>query len=138
MLTGRNWWTVALVLGLSLLAVTGCRKKGSRRTTNINGADIFTTDKFPGAEVQDGNVADDKRAFSPSGEDFVSGSLQVTQNGTRGTAMATYRTSTSGLWASHFDGSWTPPVKLQALDAPGVPSVSSSDLVVHAFINTDD
>ncbi|NUN49929.1 MAG: hypothetical protein HUU15_13970, partial [Candidatus Brocadiae bacterium] len=67
MMTGRNWWTVALVLGLSLLAVTGCRKKGSRRTTNISGADIFTTDTFPGAEVQDGNVADDKRAFSPSG-----------------------------------------------------------------------
>ncbi|NUN48248.1 MAG: hypothetical protein HUU15_05395, partial [Candidatus Brocadiae bacterium] len=56
MLNGSRWWTVALVLGLSLLAVTGCRKKSSRRTTNISGADIFTTDTFPGAEVQDGNV----------------------------------------------------------------------------------
>ncbi|NUN49872.1 MAG: hypothetical protein HUU15_13680, partial [Candidatus Brocadiae bacterium] len=54
MFSGSRWWTVALVLGLSLIAATGCRKKSSRRTTNISGADIFTTDTFPGAEVQDG------------------------------------------------------------------------------------
>jgi len=133
MLTGKRFWTLALVLGLCVLATAGCRRKSSKGTT-INTSGIFTTDTFPGAPVQDGNVSDDKRAMSNSGEDY-NNDILCTANGDRGTMMLTYTTD-QGLYAHYYDGStWTPPVALRAADADT--SGVSGDRVVHAFINTD-
>lgn len=136
-----------VLLGVAVLSVcvaffAGCRRRSSShgRTTDD---DIFTTDDFPGSSVQDGNVADDLRAFSPSGIDINPGSLTVTTNGDRGTAMATYSgTGVSGggtfLYAQHFDGeTWTPPVQLEALDVSFLPgSGFAAAATVHAFLNT--
>ncbi|MCC6740096.1 MAG: hypothetical protein IT452_13700, partial [Planctomycetia bacterium] len=69
MLTGKRFWTLALIFGLCVLATAGCRRKRSRGTTINNTSGVFTTDNFPGASVQDNNVADDKRAFSASTDD---------------------------------------------------------------------
>ncbi|MBI2919511.1 MAG: hypothetical protein HYY18_00335 [Planctomycetes bacterium] len=144
MLKGRRFWTFAMVIALCVIVTAGCRRKRSGSTT-ITGSDIFTTDSFPGGDVQDNNVADDKRAMSMSGQDFVGGSLKVTMNGDRGTGMATYTTtngfggsSDGGLYAHYFDGAtFTPPVNLRAIDSVGVFPTTTAD-IIHAFINTEE
>lgn len=144
MLTGRRFWTFAMVLALCVIVTAGCKRRRSKGSTTINqGSDIFTTDSFPGAPVQDGNVSDDKRAFSNADSDF-NFNLRVTMNGDRGTAMATYEIDEGGtqnqIFAHYFDGStWTPPVQLSALDVD-LSSASGTDVgaTVHAFINTSE
>src|SRR5687768_8032154 len=140
MLTGRRFGTFAVVFVLAIVTVTaGCRRRsGSRTTINQGGADIFTTDEFPGDSVQNGNVADDERAMSVSGDDFSTDSLKCTMNGSRGSAMITYNTDDDGTWAQHYDGStWTAPVSLRALDLPSTFAESTAD-IIHAFINTEE
>ena len=116
MFTGSRFWTIALVLGLCLLATAGCKRKRSGNTF-ITGSDIFTTDEFPGESVQSGNVADDQRAMSVSGEDVSGGSVRVFANGDRGISIVTYRTTGGRLYAHYYnDGWWSPPVALSAVD----------------------
>lgn len=138
MLTGRRFWTFAMVFVLAIVTVTaGCRRRsGSRTTINNSGSDIFTTDAFPGDDVQQNNVADDKRALSPSGDDF-SGGLRCTMNGSRGTAMITYQMD-DGAVAQYYDGAqFTPPVALRSTDSQNTHAFSYSD-IIHAFINTEE
>ena len=80
MILSRRFWTVAVVLGLCVMATAGCRRKRSG-TTNIFGSSIFTTDNFPGGAVQDGNVGDDQRAMSNAGVDV--NDVRVFFNGDR-------------------------------------------------------
>lgn len=132
MLTGSRFWTLALVLGMCVIATAGCRRK-SKRSTTVNTSGVFTTDNFPGASVQDNNVADDKRAFSTSTDDY-SGGLVCTHNGDRGTMMATYEVDDQ-VFAHYYDGSaWTPGVVLRHWDT----SIGTTDAseIVHAFVNT--
>lgn len=136
MLTGRKFLTTSLVLVLCVAAATGCRRRSSRGGTTVNNSSsIFTTDQFPGPSVQDGNVADDGRAFSNSGDDF-NGSLRATPNGDRGQWIVTYDMDDDGLIAHHYDGStWTPPVALRALDTS---TKFNTGEVIHAFLNTEN
>jgi hypothetical protein len=134
---------VLAILVICVLATAGCRRRrSSNSTTIVNGADIFTTDTFPGAPVQTHNVADDLRGWSPSGLDVAIGSLRVTPNGDRGTMMATYQansnTGTTVLFfGQYYDGSvWTPPVALYAPDMNSDTVIANRTL--HAWINTDD
>jgi len=132
MLTGNRFWTLAVVLGVCILATAGCRRKSSDDNTSSDD-DIFTTDTFPGTEVQVGNVGDDARAMSNSGVDF-GGSLQVVYNGSTGTAMATYLAG-GRLYAHYYDGTmWTPPVALGALDCALLTAGGNTAV---AFLNTD-
>lgn len=135
-MTGRRFWTLALVALLCVVVTAGCKRRRSSKTTiNNTGSDIFTTDNFPGAPVQNGNVSDDKRAMSNAGEDY-NGDLQCVHNGDTGVAMITYTTET-GVYAHYYNGStWTPPVHLNAVDADAI-SGDGSDVVV-AFINTSE
>lgn len=135
MLTGRRFMTFALVALLCVLVTAGCKRKSSKSTTVVNDDDIFATDTFPGSDVQSGNVSDDKRAMSNSGEDY-SDDITAVHNGDRGTAMITYTTD-SGLYAHYYNGStWTPPVHLNAVDADAT-TVDGNDVVI-AFINTSE
>lgn len=135
--TVRCW--AALLLVAALFA--GCRRRSSHTTVQADD-DIFTTDDFPGAPVQAGNVADDGRAMSPAGEDYSQ--LGCFFNGSRGTVMVLFFTEPPvpgdpyHLYASHFDGeSWTPPVSLAAADGTPVEFKFGMDAVV-AFLNTAD
>jgi hypothetical protein len=143
MLKGSRFATSSLIVVLAVFAATGC-KRDSDDTTIIAGNDIFTTDNFPGDSVQDGNVADDQRAMSPSGTTMISGSLRCTMNGDTCQAMITYTTTSDfapevgGLYAHHYDGdSWTPPVAIRALDVSSTFPTSTGD-IIHGFINTED
>jgi len=134
MLTGKRFWTLAVVLSACVLAAAGCRRKSSDGNTITNN-EIFTTDDFPGASVQDGNVSDDKRAFSISGDTF-SGGLVCTHNGDRGTIMVTYRVDEQ-IFAHYFDGStWTTGVALRHFDT--YVGTTDANEIVHAFINTSN
>ncbi|MCC6742207.1 MAG: hypothetical protein IT452_24515, partial [Planctomycetia bacterium] len=130
---------VRLLCALTLLVLlcglgSGCRGKRSRTTTVVQGGGVFTTDEFPGDPVQNGNVADDLRAMSPSG-DAYNGQLRVVHNGDRGDAIVVYRGATGFAYAHHFDGeSWTPPVQLVAVDAD-LGSVQAGQACI-AFLNT--
>ncbi len=118
----------------------------------------LTTDNFPGGEVDDNNVADDERAFSINGQQFIDGSLKCTPNGSTGQVIVTFGTiagdffneddidinrvaaaaSIGGIrfWASHFDGQrFTTPVELLGddIDINQQPDFQS---VVVAFFNT--
>ncbi|MCE9582524.1 MAG: hypothetical protein K8T20_08535 [Planctomycetes bacterium] len=141
MITGRRFLTLALVVGLCALAAAGCSRRRSKGSTTTTSTDIFTTDEFPGASVQDNNVADDKQAFSVAGADVSSGlaaDLQVIYNGDRCVAIATYTVIVPGgtiRYAHYYDGSWTPPVALGAFDCV-LTSVGSTAAV--AFLNTGD
>lgn len=121
---------------IAVLLSAGCRRKRESHTTVVNESqDIFTTDEFPGASVQDGNVADDQRAFSNSGENHAANSIRCTPNGSTGKMMVTYRTD-STLYAHYYDGeTWTPPVSLGALDC-NIPSIDAD--VIHAWVNTSE
>ncbi|NUN47215.1 MAG: hypothetical protein HUU15_00100 [Candidatus Brocadiae bacterium] len=133
-LSARTALVVALV-ALVVAGVTGCRKK-TKRSTVVQAGGISTTDDFPGAPVQNGNVADDQRAMSPSG-DACAGQLRVVHNGDRGTAMATYRGASGIAWANYYDGeSWTTPIALTASDTD-LGTVIASEICV-AFLNTSD
>jgi hypothetical protein len=133
MLTGKRFWTLALVLGLCVLATAGCRRKKSDGTT-INTSGIFTTDNFPGASVQDNNVSDDKRAFSTHTDDYNGGSLVCTHNGDRGTIMVTYSVDDM-IFAHYYDSStWTTGVALRHFDS--FTGTTDAGEIVHAFINT--
>ncbi|MCC6737954.1 MAG: hypothetical protein IT452_02825 [Planctomycetia bacterium] len=129
------------VAAAAVIASSGCRKI-VRKTIYVRDAGIFTTDDFPGASVQDGNVADDKRAMSPSNQSFQN--MKITFNGDRGTALVTYLTFSVGVptvYCHHFDGeTWTPPVVLEADDVALGASPAPIDVnrVCHAFINTAD
>lgn len=134
---------VLCAAGLVLAAVLlgGCRRR-SHRTYVPKDDDIFTTDDFPGAPVQAGNVADDGRAMSPSGETYAQ--LGCFFNGDRGTVMVLFFTEPSvpgdpyHLYATHFDGeTWTPPVALAAADGHPVEFKFGMNAVV-AFLNTAD
>jgi len=134
MLTGKRFWTLAMVLGLCVLATAGCRRKKSNDTTISNNG-IFTTDNFPGAPVQDNNVSDDKRAFSTHTDDYNGGSLVCTHNGDRGTIMVTYDVDDM-IFAHYYDGStWTTGVALRNFDAYS--DTTDAGEIIHAFINTD-
>ncbi|MCE9582807.1 MAG: hypothetical protein K8T20_09965 [Planctomycetes bacterium] len=129
----------ALLLMLVALAA-GCRKKSSHTTVLAGDDDIFTTDDFPGAPVQNGNVADDGRAMSPAGENYSQ--LGCVFNGDRGTAIALFFTEASDptkpehLYATHYDGeTWTPPVSLAAADGQPIEFKFAMNAVV-AFLNT--
>ncbi|MCE9582912.1 MAG: hypothetical protein K8T20_10490 [Planctomycetes bacterium] len=136
MLTGRRFVTIALVIGLCALAVTGCHRRSSKGSTTINKSDIFTTDEFPGAPVQAGNVADDQRAMSVSGSDVIPGSVRCVANGDRGTMIATYQVTGGRLYAHYYDGSgWTPPRALSALDCILTSASANTEV---AFINTEN
>jgi len=137
MLTDRRFLTFAMIALLCLIVTAGCRKRSSGHSSySGDSGDIFTTDSFPGPSVQDGNVADDGRAFSPSGESFA-GDLICTPNGARGTCMVTYRTDTGQVYAQHFDGGgWTPPVALGAIDAVMAGAGAFAFNIVHSFLNT--
>lgn len=112
---------VCCLLAVAVAAAGGCRKKSSRSWT-AGDDDIFTTDEFPGAPVQAGNVAADLRAMSNSGETAFG--AQCTWDGARGAAIVTYVAievgpggSTYHAYAHYYDGeTWTPPVALAALD----------------------
>ena len=144
MLTGRRFWTFAMVLALCVIVTAGCKRRRSKGSTTINqGSDIFTTDNFPGAPVQDGNVGDDKRGFSQSGLNW-NNDLRCTHNGDRGTVMVTYTaddeafSGDGGLFAHYYDGSvWTPPVALRAIDTTSIDPFTADD-IIHAFINTSE
>jgi hypothetical protein len=125
----------ALVLvAASVAAAAGCHRKRSHDTVTTD-PDVFATDDFPGDPVQDGNVADDLRALSPSGVNVLD-SARVTFNGHRGTAMLTYGTDDGQLYAHYYDGdSWTPPVPLTAVDAD---LATCKTATVVAFVNTED
>jgi hypothetical protein len=147
--------TTALVVGLCVLATTGCRRRRSRTTIN-QGSSIFTTDDFPGTSVQDGNVSDDQRAFSPPGAEVSD--VRAYFNGDRDIAMVVYEFGTSSdpffggeglnLYVHYYqEGQFQPPVHLtKAVDLIG--GVSSSgftgelmyDLndVSVAWVNTED
>ncbi|MEK7469467.1 MAG: hypothetical protein AAB074_18995 [Planctomycetota bacterium] len=124
---------VSFVLVL-LVAFPGCRRRKSGDTF-VSAGGVFTTDNFPGSAVQDGNVADDKRAFSPSGKGARE--LRCTFNGDHGTALATYESVDSagdpaGIYAHYFDGeTWTPPDSAfsERLSAPMVlsPDLDGND-----------
>ncbi len=132
MATGKRFWTLAIVLGLCVLVSAGCRRKNKRSTT-VNTSGVFTTDDFPGASVQDNNVADDRRAFSSSTDDY-DGGLVCTHNGDRGTIMVTYDVDDQ-IFAHYYDGSaWTPGVALRHWDT----AIGTTDAgeIVHAFVNT--
>lgn len=132
MSNGKRCWTIALVIPLCVMAVAGCRNKRSRHVTVNNSGGIFTTDDFPGAPVQDGNVADDKRAFNAG--DYT-GQIFCTQNGDRGTMMVSYRESRT-VYSHYYDGErWTPGVALRNSDAD-MDGTLSQVPVVHAFLNT--
>jgi hypothetical protein len=134
MLTGKRFWTLAVVLSACVLAAAGCRRKSSDGDTIVSNG-IFTTDNFPGASVQDGNVSDDKRAFSISGDSF-SGGLVCTHNGDRGTIMVTYRVDEQ-IFAHYFDGStWTIGVALRHFDT--YVGTTDANEIVHAFVNTSN
>ena len=133
MLTGKRFWTLAVVFGLCVLATAGCRRK-SKRNTTVNTSGVFTTDTFPGATVQENNVADDKRAFSTSTDDY-DGGLVCTHNGDRGNIMVTYDVDDQ-IFAHYYDGSvWTTGVALRHFDT----YIGTTDAgeIVHAFVNTD-
>ncbi|NUN49379.1 MAG: hypothetical protein HUU15_11185 [Candidatus Brocadiae bacterium] len=131
-------WTAVLLI---LAAFAGCRKR-TRHVQSAGDDDIFTTDDFPGAPVQDGNVADDGRAMSPAGEDAFP--PVCIRNGDRGTAIVLFATAPevpggpAHLYATHFDGeSWTPPVELSAWDGQFF-TKSFGPRAVVAFLNTED
>ncbi len=125
---------VLLLIACVVSTAAGCRRRKSRDSV-VNRADIFTTDEFPGAPVQNGNTADDQRAMSPSSLNF-NDEIKVTFNGERGTAMVTYQAE-GVIYAHYFDGeTWTPPVSLGALDCQYDFGVNGRQ-IVHAFLNTD-
>ncbi len=135
--------TVCCWAALVVLAVVfaGCRRRSHHATANRDD-DIFTTDDFPGAPVQDGNIADDGRAMSPAAEDYSQ--LGCFFNGSRGTAILLFFTDPTvpgdppHLYATHYDGeTWTPPVSLAAADGTPVEFKFGMDAVV-AFLNTAD
>lgn len=135
MSSGSRILTAALVAALSVAALAGCRKRSSGDTI-VNGSDIFTTDDFPGAPVQAGNLAQDQRAMSPDRESVLF--TNFTMNGDRGTGMLTWIAGSDGLvppihlYCSYYDGAeWTPPVHMAAPDA-----LSGSSGVRVAFLNT--
>lgn len=152
MLTGKRFWTLAVVFGLCVLATAGCRRKSSKKTT-INGSSIFTTDDFPGAPVQDGNVADDQRALSEAGINVDNtGDIRVFFNGDRDIAMVVYATGSGGSGGGdnamihYYDGVFRPGVQLtSAVDLTdagwdwwwGSNDVYTSNISV-AWINTDE
>src|SRR5687768_5815623 len=106
--------TVVAVLVIAC-AAPGCSRRRSNSTLVNDGSDIFTTDSFPGAPVQDHNVADDQRAMSNSGDTAFG--LRVFVNGSRGQVIAVYSDLDGHIYAHHYDGeTWTPPVSLSALD----------------------
>ena len=133
---------LVVLFAIAVLVATGCRRSRKSSTVFSSDDDIFTTGDFPGAPVQDGNVADDGRAMSPSGEDVKN--IRCTINGGRGTAMLTYKTDPAGssapvhIYAHYFDGTrWTPPVVLASADATPA-AFALEPPIVHAFINTAD
>lgn len=132
----RGVAALAILLCLTMLA-TGCRRRRRGGNTTITkSSDIFTTDSFPGSPVQNGNVADDKRAMSNSGETFQDG-FKMTFNGDRNAAMVTYNAG-DAFYAHYYDGeTWTPPVFLGAIDAQLNSGVDGRQ-VVHAFVNTEN
>jgi hypothetical protein len=144
MLTGRRFWTLALIIGLCALATAGCKRKKSNHTTIISGSDIFTTDNFPGAGVQTNNVADDQRAMSTSGQNF-GGNLQVFWNGSRGQAIVSYRgnsgssSSGGGAVVHYFNGeTFTPPVGLRCIDSQDALTGYRNNVQAVAWLNTEN
>ncbi|MCE9580899.1 MAG: hypothetical protein K8T20_00125 [Planctomycetes bacterium] len=143
-MTFRNHRTLAAaLLALGVLSAGGCHKSRGHSSYSSSGSSIFTTDTFPGAAVHDGDVADDKRAWSPPGTDVILGTLKCTPNGDRGTMMATYGVQSTGisttntLMAQYYDGSvWTTPVVLTATDANFLAGSVVFTSIVHAWINT--
>lgn len=115
----RRFMFCLLVLAVAVSG--GCRKKSSHSRTSQDD-DIFTTDDFPGAPVQAGNVAADLRAMSNAGETAFG--AQCTFDGTRGAAIVTYVGIEAGpggpfyhVYAHYYDGeTWTPPIALDAMD----------------------
>ncbi|MCE9581557.1 MAG: hypothetical protein K8T20_03470 [Planctomycetes bacterium] len=129
----RSGIAVALSLAVLLFAA-GCRHRSGTRTTVETGGGIFTTDNFPGAPVQNGNVADDQRGMSPSGEDYdyIQGCFP---NGDRGTALVVFKMLSGQSYVTYYDGeSWTPPVILAATDCV-LDTVQENVFV--AWINTE-
>lgn len=128
-----------LAVALYVSAAQGCRKT-IRKTVIRSEPGIFTTDNFPGAPVQNGNVADDKRAMSPSNQSFQN--MKITFNGDRGTALLSYTTASVAAFTTFcqfYDGeTWTPPVVLAAVDVAlgGFPGPIDVNRVCHAFLNT--
>ncbi|MCE9583483.1 MAG: hypothetical protein K8T20_13440 [Planctomycetes bacterium] len=127
MLTGKRFMTLAVVLGLCVLATAGCRRKSSKGTTvNNQTTSIFTTDSFPGEPVQAGNVADDQRALSEAGLDVDSqGDIRVFFNGDRDIAMVVY---TTGFEGSTGQGTGAMIHYYDGVFRPGVPLTSAADL----------
>ncbi|MCE9584986.1 MAG: hypothetical protein K8T20_21045 [Planctomycetes bacterium] len=146
----RRWTTIAVVLAVGLLATAGCRKKSrSSHSSGSNDGQIFTTDDFPGAPVQDNNVADDGKAMSPpTGTTFIGGptnNVFVTMNGDRGTAIVVYvvqdflsggSLGANGLYVHYYDGErFTPPVALRTTDSS---DVQPTIIPRVAFLNTSN
>lgn len=138
MRTAFRRMTIAIAAVVALAFPCGCRKKKSGNTI-IEGNSIFTTDSFPGAPVQNGNVAHDQRAMSPDREAVAGGTCVM--NGDRGTAMQVWLSFSDGglppyhAYASYYDGeTWTPPVHLAAADADFSYPVG----VQVAFLNTSN
>ncbi len=124
--------TIAVLL---MLAAVGCNDDGD----DINIVEEFTTDNFPGNQIQDTNVADDERAFSINGQDFLIGSLKCHPNGGTGAGIVTFGTQDGGefhLWASAYAaGRFTTPVELLGddIDITDAPQFQG---VVVGFFNT--
>jgi len=153
-MAGRRFLTLALIVGLCVLSAAGCSRRKGRRTTINQGDSIFTTDNFPGTSVQDGNVADDKRAMSPAGDEVVD--VEVFFNGDRDVAMVVYTYSDAGaffgggsnLYVNYYEsGQFHPPVHLsRAVDLADATEqdafFGSNEYVVGdvsvAWVNTDN
>lgn len=135
---GRKYWTLIAVLSICALFGAGCKRKSSRNTTITNSDDdIFTTDEFPGAPVQNGNVADDGRAMSVSSEDFDDG-LEYFADGSSGRGILKYHTNgDDNMYVHYYNGeTWTPPIAVRAYEADA--SSTDYDATVVAFIHPND
>jgi hypothetical protein len=132
----------AALAGLLLLPLlAGCKKGGSG---SDSGGGAYSLTDFPGAPVEDGDVASDGKGLSPPGMTVIEGSIRCTPNGDRGTMMVTYGVVSgdppvTNLIAQYFDGEdWTPPVTLGAIDQAGAPGSITYSSVVHSWVNTSE
>jgi hypothetical protein len=131
--------TAGIVLAAALAALTlaGCRQKKDGDTI-VSGNGIFTTDDFPGAPVQDSNLAQDQRAMSPDRESVVA--AFTFQNGQSGRALMAWLSASDGgvapfhLYCAYYNGNqWMPPVSLLAEDITFSAPIAALRV---AFVNT--
>lgn len=105
----------AAALTAGLLAV-GCSEDGD----TIILPSLLMTDDFPGSQVDENNLADDRRAFSESGQTVQS--TEMYWNTETGEAILLFVTTTNVtgefiLYAAYFNGSsWAAPVPIRGRD----------------------